>query len=50
MTAFLNLMSTKKKLYTYIGSRTLYVYLLHGLIIGIVRGIWNGTHSIILYL
>ena len=38
MTAFLNLMSTKKKLYTYIGSRTLYVYLLHGLIIGIVRG------------
>ncbi len=38
MTVFLNLMSTKKKLYTYIGSRTLYVYLLHGLIIGIVRG------------
>ncbi|OMH87567.1 acyltransferase family protein, partial [Staphylococcus argenteus] len=38
MTAFLNLIPEKKQFYTYIGSRTLYIYLLHGLIIGIVRG------------
>ena len=38
MFAFLNLTSQKLRFYTYIGSRTMYVYLLHGLIIGIIRG------------
>lgn len=38
MIVFLNLMLIKKKLYIYIGSCMLYVYLLYGLIIGIVRG------------
>lgn len=38
MFSFLNLMSTTKRFYTYIGNRTMYIYLLHGLVIGIVRG------------
>lgn len=38
MFAFLNLMSNQKRIYTYIGKRTMYIYLLHGLVIGIVRG------------
>ena len=38
MFAFLNLTSQKLRFYTYIGSRTMYVYLLHCLIIGIIRG------------
>ena len=39
MFSFLNLMSNHKRVYTYIGNRTMYVYLLHGLVIGIVRGL-----------
>lgn len=38
MFAFLNLVPKKKHIFTYIGSRTMQVYLLHGLIIGVVRG------------
>lgn len=38
MFSFMNLMSSKKHFYTYIGQRTMYVYLLHGLVIGIIRG------------
>ncbi|MCD8905740.1 acyltransferase family protein [Staphylococcus chromogenes] len=38
MFAFLNLVPTRKFKWTYIGSRTMYVYLLHGLFIGIIRG------------
>ncbi|EKU47792.1 acyltransferase family protein [Staphylococcus massiliensis] len=38
MFAFLNLMSKNKKWYTYIGTRTLYVYLLHGIFVGVLRG------------
>lgn len=38
MFAFLNLMSNHQRFYTYIGPRTMYVYLLHGLVIGVVRG------------
>ncbi|PTH64145.1 acyltransferase [Staphylococcus agnetis] len=38
MFAFLNLIPEKRQRWTYIGSRTMYVYLLHGLFIGIIRG------------
>ncbi|MBI5975381.1 acyltransferase family protein [Staphylococcus canis] len=38
MFSFLNLMPQKHHWYTYIGSRTMYVYLLHGLFIGVIRG------------
>lgn len=38
MFSFLNLMASKKHFYTYIGQRTMYVYLLHGIAIGIIRG------------
>ncbi|PTE69843.1 acyltransferase [Staphylococcus devriesei] len=38
MFAFLALMSNHKRFYTYIGNRTMYIYLLHGLVIGFVRG------------
>ncbi len=38
MFSFLNLMPSKKRFFTYIGQRTMYVYLLHGLAIGIIRG------------
>ncbi|AJC96558.1 acyltransferase family protein [Staphylococcus hyicus] len=36
--AFLNLVPQQRQKWTYIGSRTMYVYLLHGLFIGIIRG------------
>ena len=36
--SFLNLIPEKEKFYTYIGRRTMYVYLLHGLVIGVIRG------------
>ncbi|NWK84436.1 acyltransferase family protein [Staphylococcus sp. GSSP0090] len=36
--SFLNLMPEKEKFYTYIGRRTMYVYLLHGIVIGVIRG------------
>ncbi|GEQ00965.1 acyltransferase family protein [Staphylococcus arlettae] len=38
MFSFLNLVPEKKRIFTYIGTRTLQVYLLHGLFIGIIRG------------
>ncbi|MFW3590299.1 acyltransferase family protein [Staphylococcus caprae] len=38
MGAFLNLTSQKKRFYTYIGRRTMFVYLLHGIVIGVLRG------------
>ncbi|WP_426703856.1 acyltransferase family protein [Staphylococcus shinii] len=38
MFAFFNLIPEKEKFYTYIGRRTMHVYLLHGLFIGIIRG------------
>ena len=38
MCAFLNLTSQKQRFYTYIGRRTMFVYLLHGIVIGIIRG------------
>ncbi|UEX89514.1 acyltransferase family protein [Staphylococcus ratti] len=38
MFAFLNLIPEKQYKWTYIGSRTMYVYLLHGLFIGAIRG------------
>ncbi|MBO1198947.1 acyltransferase family protein [Staphylococcus simiae] len=54
MGAFLNLVPKDKQLYTYIGQRTMYIYLLHGLVIGIVRGLgwypFKGTHSIMIYI
>lgn len=52
--AFLNLVPKHKQLYTYIGQRTMYVYLLHGLVIGVVRGLgwypFKGTHSVMIYI
>lgn len=36
--SFLNLIPEKEKFFTYIGRRTMHVYLLHGLFIGILRG------------
>ncbi|AVQ32683.1 acyltransferase [Staphylococcus muscae] len=38
MMAFLNLTPEKHYWFTYIGSRTMYVYLLHGIFIGLIRG------------
>ena len=38
MGAFLNLTSQKKRFYTYIGRRTMFIYLLHGIVIGVLRG------------
>ncbi|MDQ7193487.1 acyltransferase family protein [Staphylococcus felis] len=38
MMAFLNLMPEKQYKFTYIGSRTMYIYLLHGIFIGFIRG------------
>lgn len=38
MFAFFNLIPEKEKFYTYIGRRTMHVYLLHGLFIGFIRG------------
>ncbi|MBE7345342.1 acyltransferase family protein [Staphylococcus epidermidis] len=38
MCAFLNLMPQTKRIYTYIGQRTMFVYLLHGIVIGVIRG------------
>lgn len=53
MSAFLNLMSEKRRFFTYIGSRTMFVYLLHGLIIGVIRGFgiypFRDTISIMTY-
>ena len=54
MSAFLNLTSQKKRFYTYIGRRTMFVYLLHGIVIGILRGFaiypFKDTVSIFTYL
>ena len=36
--SYLNLIPEKEKFFTYIGRRTMHVYLLHGLFIGILRG------------
>ncbi|MGX0330597.1 acyltransferase family protein [Staphylococcus cohnii] len=38
MFSFLNLVPEKERFFTYIGRRTMYVYLLHGIVIGIIRG------------
>ncbi|BBH74462.1 acyltransferase family protein [Staphylococcus pseudintermedius] len=38
MCAFLNLVPRTHHAFTYIGSRTMYVYLLHGIFIGFIRG------------
>ncbi|MBA8759392.1 acyltransferase family protein [Staphylococcus schleiferi subsp. coagulans] len=38
MFSFFNLVPRHHHWYTYIGSRTMYVYLLHGLFIGVIRG------------
>ncbi|QLK85688.1 acyltransferase family protein [Staphylococcus sp. 17KM0847] len=38
MLAFLNLVPERHYWFTYIGSRTMYIYLLHGVFIGIIRG------------
>ncbi|RIL34208.1 acyltransferase [Staphylococcus equorum] len=38
MFSFLNLIPEKEKFFTYIGRRTMHIYLLHGLVIGVVRG------------
>ncbi|ARJ52025.1 acyltransferase family protein [Staphylococcus lutrae] len=38
MGAFLNLVPRTHHYFTYIGSRTMYVYLLHGIFIGVIRG------------
>ena len=54
MGAFLNLTSQKKRFYTYIGRRTMFVYLLHGIVIGVLRGFaiypFKDTISIFTYL
>ncbi|MCG7339349.1 acyltransferase family protein [Staphylococcus sp. ACRSN] len=38
MFSFLILVPKTKRFFTYIGKRTMYIYLLHGLVIGILRG------------
>ncbi|MGV3243614.1 acyltransferase family protein [Staphylococcus sp. 11261D007BR] len=38
MMAYLNLVPENHHWFTYIGTRTMYVYLLHGIVIGLVRG------------
>ncbi|MBO1216996.1 acyltransferase family protein [Staphylococcus nepalensis] len=38
MFSFLNLVPEKERFFTYIGRRTMYVYLLHGIVIGVIRG------------
>ena len=39
MCAFLNLMPQTKRIYTYIGQRTMFVYLLHGIVIESFAGL-----------
>ncbi|SCS51402.1 acyltransferase family protein [Staphylococcus caeli] len=52
--SFLNLISEKSYYFTYIGRKTMHVYLLHGLVIGIIRGFgiypFKDTISVFTYL